>query len=91
MESDVKERLQEPVNGNGKKLRIQTWRSRRRMAIFALIWTVVKTLLLFFVVPAEKISVLSEPITWSYFVNGGIVTAYMGFKAFGKEKMEGRE
>lgn len=79
------------LNGNGKKLRIQTWRSRRRMAIFALLWIVIETLLLFYTVPVEKLSVLKEPITWSYFVMGGIVTAYMGFKAFGKEKMEQKE
>jgi hypothetical protein len=71
---------------NGVKL--TTWRSRRRLAFIAMAWTIVETLLLFFVVPESKLSVLSEPITWSYFVNGGIVTAYMGFKAFGKEKME---
>lgn len=77
-----------PTNGNGK-LKIMTWRSRRRMAAIALAWIIIETLLLFFVVPESKIAVLQEPITWSYFVMGGIVTAYMGFKAFSKEKIEG--
>ncbi len=75
-------------NGNGKKLKIMTWRSRRRMAIAALCWIIVETLLLFYTVPESKLAVLQEPITWSYFVMGGIITAYMGFKAFGKEKMD---
>jgi len=75
-------------NGNGNGLKLKTWRSRRRMAIAALAWIMIETLLLFFVVPVEKLAVLQEPITWSYFVMGGIITAYMGFKAFGKEKME---
>ena len=75
-----------PING---KLKIMTWRSRRRMAISAGIWMIIETLLLFFAVPESKLAVLQEPITWSYFVCGGVITAYMGFKAFGKEKIEG--
>jgi hypothetical protein len=80
--------MSEVTNTNGNGLRKATWKSRRRMAITALVWTIIQTLLLFYHVPAEKISVLQEPITWSYFVMGGIVTAYMGFKAFSKDKME---
>lgn len=76
------------LNGNGKKLKIRTWRSRRRLAIAAFCWIVLETLLLFYTVPVEKLAVLKEPITWSYFVCGGVITAYMGFKAFGKEKMD---
>jgi hypothetical protein len=82
----AEETVATPVNG---KLKVMTWRSRRRMAAAALIWMIIETLLLFFVVPESKIAVLSEPITWSYFVMGGVITAYMGFKAFGKEKMGG--
>ena len=81
--------MSENINGtNGNGLKKATWRSRRRMAIVALAWIIIQTLLLFYCVPVEKIKVLQEPITWSYFVNGGIVTAYMGFKAFGRDKME---
>jgi hypothetical protein len=80
--------MNEVTNGNGNGLKKATWKSRRRMAIAALCWIIIQTLLLFYHVPAEKIKVLQEPITWSYFVMGGIVTAYMGFKAFSKGKME---
>lgn len=72
-------------NGNG--LKKATWRSRRRMAIASLAWIIIETLLLFYCVPVEKIEVLQEPITWSYFVMGGIVTSYVGFKAFSKDSM----
>ena len=77
----------QPTNGNGK-LKVMTWRSRRRLAIAAGIWMIIETLLLFYTIPESKLSVLQEPITWSYFVCGGVITAYMGFKAFGKEKMD---
>jgi uncharacterized membrane protein len=65
----------------------RTWRSRRRLAIASFLWMVIVTILIFFVVPESRLTVLKDPITWQYFINGGIITAYMGFKAFGKEEM----
>ena len=35
------------LNGNGQKLKLRTWRSRRRLAIAAFAWIVLETLLLF--------------------------------------------
>lgn len=76
------------VNGvNGKKLVIEKWRTRRRLTIATFIWSIVKTLLLFYTIPEAKLSVLSEPIVWSYFIEGGIICAYFGFKAFAKDQM----
>lgn len=72
---------------NGKLTKM-TWRSRRKMAIAAFSWTVIQTLLLFFAIPTEKIEALNIPITSSYYIMGGIVVAYMGFKAFGKDEMK---
>ena len=74
--------MDEKTNGNGFK-----WRSRRRMAIAAFAWFIIQTLLIFYTIPIDKLRVLGEPITWSYFVLGGIVTAYMGFKAFARDSM----
>jgi len=78
----------EPTVGNGNGLKKATWRSRRKMAFISLAWIILETLLLFFVVPESKILVLKEPISASYYVMGGIVAAYMGFKSFSKDKAE---
>jgi len=58
------------------------WKNRRRMAWTSLIYMISKTLLLMFVVEPSRISVLSEPITWSYFCAAAIVGAYMGAATF---------
>lgn len=76
------------TNGNGNVLKKATWRSRRRMAIVALSWIIIQTLLLFFVVPVAKIAALTVPITSVYYVMGGIVAGYIGFKAFSKDEMK---
>jgi uncharacterized membrane protein len=76
------------LNGqNGKALVKQKWRTRRRITIATLIWMVIKTLLLFYTVPVEKLEVLKEPVAWSYMIEGAIVTAYFGFKAFAKDQI----
>lgn len=75
------------TNGNGNGLKKATWRSRRRMAIVTLSWIIIQTLLLFFVVPDVRIEALTVPITSVYYVMGGIVAGYIGFKAFGKDEM----
>lgn len=76
------------LNGkNGKKLVITKWRTRRRITIATCVWSVIKTLLIFYTIPISKLAVLSEPIVWSYFIEGGIVCAYVGFKSFAKDQM----
>lgn len=76
------------LNGtNGKTLVMRKWRTRRRITISTLIWMVLKTLLLFYTIPESKISVLTEPISWSYMIEGCIITAYFGFKAFAKDQI----
>lgn len=72
---------------NGKTLVMRKWRTRRRITICTLVWMVIKTLLLFYTVPPEKLAVLKEPIAWSYMIEGAIITAYFGFKAFAKDQI----
>ena len=87
MSEETKSELDYLNGKNGKALLIKKWRTRRRITIATAIWSVVKTLLLFYTIPVEKISVLSEPIVWSYFIEGGVICAYFGFKAFAKDQM----
>lgn len=56
--------------------------NRRRMAWTALIYMIIKTILILFVVDPERMKVLTEPITWSYFCAAGIVGSYMGAATF---------
>lgn len=72
-------------NGNGTPN--HKWRSRRRLTIATFCWSVIKTLLIFYTIPVEKLEVLTQPIVWSYFIEGGIICAYMGFKSFAKDQM----
>ena len=58
------------------------WKNRRRMAWTSLIYIIIKTLLILFVVDAERMAIITEPITWSYFCAAGIVGAYMGAATF---------
>lgn len=58
------------------------WKNRRRMAWTALIYMIVKTGLLLFLVDPARLSVLTEPITWSYFCSAAIVGSYMGAATF---------
>jgi len=58
------------------------WKNRRRMAWTSLIYIIIKTILILFVVDAERMAIITEPITWSYFCAAGIVGAYMGAATF---------
>jgi uncharacterized integral membrane protein len=73
-------------NGD-KRLR---WKNRRRMAWTSLISMIVITLLLFFAVPESRLTILSDVITWYYFIMGGIITAYMGFTTISSIKGQGK-
>jgi hypothetical protein len=76
------------LNGkNGKSLLIKKWRTRRRLTMLTFTWMIFKTLLLFYTIPESKLSVLTEPISWSYMIEGAIITAYFGFKAFAKDQV----
>ena len=72
---EEKQNIDDPVNGVRRT-------NRRRMAWTALIFMIVQTLLLFFVVDPERTKVLAEPILWSYFSNAAIVGSYMGAATF---------
>lgn len=58
------------------------WKNRRRMAWTSLIYIIIKTILILFVVDAERMAIITEPITWSYFCASAIVGAYMGAATF---------
>jgi uncharacterized membrane protein len=76
------------LNGqNGKALVTQKWKTRRRITLCTLVWMVVKTLLIFYTIPESKLAVLKEPMAWSYMIEGAIITAYFGFKAFAKDQV----
>lgn len=74
-----------PDNSGIPKVR---WKNRRRMAWTSLIYMVIKTILLLFVVDPERIKILSEPLVWSYFCSTAIVGAYMGTATFEHIKMK---
>jgi hypothetical protein len=67
-----------------KDIRVSSlrWKNRRRMAWTSLIYIIIKTILILFVVDAERVIILTEPIIWSYFCATGIVGAYMGAATF---------
>ncbi len=71
--------MSEEIHENGNGVRRK---NRRRMAWTSLIYMIVKTLLILFVVDPERMKVLTEPITWSYFCAAAIVGSYMGAATF---------
>lgn len=64
--------------GNGER-QVDRWRNRRRLAWLAFTSLIVGTILLWFVVPINRVEALSEPIVWFYISMVGIVGAYVGF------------
>lgn len=55
------------------------WKHRRKMAYTALICFIIEVFLVLFIVPTDRLKVLEEIITWSFFIWGSIVGAYVGF------------
>jgi hypothetical protein len=83
---DITMETKTPNNGGGDpKVR---WKNRRKMAWTSLIYMIIKTLLLLFVVDPERMKILSEPIIWSYFCSTAIVGTYMGAATFEHIKMK---
>jgi len=81
---------EEQINGNGAAMRIR-WKNRRRMAWTSLVSMMVLTLLLLFApIPESRLAILSDPLTWYYFIMGGVITAYMGFTTLSSIKGEGK-
>lgn len=64
-------------NGNGRV----RWKNRRKMAWTSLISMTLVTYLILFTnwCPPERLTILSEVITWYYFASASIIGAYMGF------------
>ena len=64
-------------NNNGKN----RWKNRRRMAWTSLISMTLVTYLILFtnLCPPDRLTILSEVITWYYFASASVIGAYMGF------------
>lgn len=65
-------------NSQGERF-VDRWRNRRRLAWLAFLSMLIGTILLWFVVPINRVSALEEPIVWFYISMLGIVGAYVGF------------
>lgn len=66
---------------------IKIKRTRRQMAWTALVSCIVAVLLLMFVVPESRLSVIGEVLTWFFFIMGSIVGSYIGFTSFDGGKL----
>lgn len=66
------------------------WRNRRRMAYVSLFSIIFMTFLLLFVIPNERIKILSEVIMWFYFSMASVIGSYMGFTTWAYTKDGGR-
>lgn len=64
------------------KVSKDAWQNRERMAYISLFSMVGVTVGLFFVNDAKKLEELAVALTWFYGAMGGIVAAFMGFKAY---------
>lgn len=63
------------------------WRHRRRMAYISLVG--ILTVTAFILSPwseLDRLSVVSEMVTWFYFAMASVVGAYMGFKSWATKK-----
>jgi hypothetical protein len=78
--------MEEQNNELNNKIR---WKNRRRMAWSAFVSILVVTALCLFVIPESRLKILTEIITWFYFINGGIIAAYMGFTTMASIKGSG--
>lgn len=83
------------IDGDGKisaaekKIFIQNWVTRRKMAWIALFSMIVLMgFLLFGTIAETRIQILSDPITWFFFTMGSIVAAYFGFSAWSSKKSD---
>lgn len=55
------------------------WKNRRQLAWLGMWAMIITTAMMMFIVPIERLKVLSEVITWFYFVMGSVVGSYVGF------------
>ena len=78
-------------NGNGieiKKQKIELernkWKGRRKMAWVSLISMTIITYLILFtnLCPPDRLTIVTEVITWYYFASASIIGAYMGVTAW---------
>lgn len=70
-----KQQVYDPIS---KKDATDRWKNRRRMAYAALLSIFVVTMLLFFVVPAERLEPLGNVSEWYFIVMGSVVASYVG-------------
>jgi hypothetical protein len=70
-------------------LNIKRWKNRRRMAWVSLISMNIFTILILFVVPENRLVILSDVITWFYFAMTSIIGTYMGVTTYAHIKGTG--
>jgi hypothetical protein len=77
-ENENIEITQEEITKNVEIERMK-WKTRRKMAWLALIAEVAVTIALFVApIPENRLTILSEPITWFYFSMTSVIGFYMG-------------
>lgn len=54
------------------------WRGRRKMAWVSLISMIVVTILVLFIVPKDRLTILGDVVTWFYFSMSSIIGFYVG-------------
>jgi hypothetical protein len=69
-------------NSIPKNLQTETWYNRQAMAYIALFAMIIATGALYFIPDVKRIEQLAIALTWFYGAMGGIVAAFMGFKAW---------
>lgn len=65
-----------------KALVMDEWKNRQRMAYIALFSMIIATAGLYFIPDVKRIEQIAVALTWFYGAMGGIVAAFMGFKAW---------
>lgn len=67
------------INTNNMEQEKLKWKNRRKMAWTSLISMLIFTILILFVVPESRLTILTDVIVWFYFAMTSIIGAYMGF------------
>lgn len=55
--------------------------NKRKMAYISLTSNIIITLLMMFIVPKDRIDLLSNTVEWFYIISGGVILTYMGVSA----------
>ena len=78
LEIDIDEGIPEGFTKKQDQVPLVTWTNRRRMAWLFSWATVILTLLIVSVIPAEKIEAASDVIRTFYMISAAVILGYMG-------------